>query len=156
MESNLVCDKICDDMATSTDDTFWEGMTYGVQCGFRKLTCWMLKPDSESLTKFAEAKFAIETAFPFSIYYQISNTLQATNIASTTGQNLTLNWSTFSLPSNEEMVIASSTMMTDTWGEIWDRIYSTIESLLYLSIGGYFLFRLIGLARKNNNQCENI
>jgi len=142
------CATICDGISTSTD--FFSGVANGFECAGKKLACWMLKPSSSSLTSFASAKLSLESSFPFSVYNQIKNEFADTNIASTTALTLDFRWETFGLPNPQDktIVLASSTVMTTTFGSLWTQVYGISEKIIYFFAFIYFVMRIIKIAKK--------
>lgn len=144
------CDTICDSIST-TSDSFWDGARYGIECGFRKVICWSFVPNDDSLVKFAKSVYTLQNAFPFTIYTQVEDTIKGVDLdnASTT---LSMNWSTFGLPMDQDIVIASTTQMSGTFGNLWDKIYFIMQSSIYISFFFYILFRIMSMAKKRHSE----
>lgn len=140
------CD--CTDVATGTD---WFNFQYGIECGARRLMCWGVCPDDDTILKFAKTVDRANTIFPYSVYNKIKTKFDNYSLASSTEQ-FTFNFYDFGITDNssfdEDLVLASSTIMETTFGTFWNRIYWIMEVLLYLGLILYIIKRLMELNRK--------
>ena len=53
-----------------------ESLLYPLECGGRKLACWIFYPSENIQRSFKESFSQLLTGFPFSVVYQIYNTMQ--------------------------------------------------------------------------------
>lgn len=146
------CETICNDISTSSD-SFWDGARYGIECGFRKIICWALRPTDESIKDFAVSVYSIKHSFPFSIFYQVEKEIKSIDFsqASTT---ITFNPATFGLPRDEEWNFLSTSTLSKFFGTvIWDDgIYRGLEIFIYLLGLGYIVFRIFKIAKAHNTE----
>lgn len=144
--SRYDCDTICDSISTSTDPSYWDNILYGMSCAGRKVTCWALVPDDRIIADFAQAVYEMNNVFPFSIYNQVQDVIinydTATSTDNPTFDVLFPEWT------GQNLAIASSTMMADTFGSTWTLIYSIMEKVVYISFFIYIILRGLNLARK--------
>jgi hypothetical protein len=113
----------CSDIATTT---------FGgeIECGFRRLGQWAICPSDESLEIFNNTINIWERIPPYSLISQITNAfLDSTatsvafsiNITSLTGID----------GYNTNMPLLEEGMMTNTWGSLWEMVYSLMEKVLW-------------------------
>lgn len=142
---DICLDDPCADVATTTG---WLSGTVGdIECAGKRIGDWLLCPATTTVYNFVASYDNMKQTFPFSIYQDFKGVLTDFKNA-TSSNNLTLNWSTFSLPYDQEMVIASSTMMSGTFGTFWDTVYDIMKYSLWLGLILYLFKRIISLTKK--------
>lgn len=138
----------CSDIATTTAEGFVEewanSFNWGFQCGLRKLTCWAFMPSESSVLRFTESYYSVSHDFPFDIVNQFNDEMYAiatSTINATTSQAFTINIGELTGIDDfdEDLVFASADMMSDNFGELWTKVYSLLEYVVYM-FGAFWIF----------------
>jgi len=152
--SQYNCATICDNVATTSEgswwdtSTYWDEIRYGFECAGRKLGCYLLVPDENTMINFKASINTLNEQFPFSIYKQLENELQGL-IYTATSSAITLEPL---LPGCTNCVIASSTYMTNTFPDLWPKIYLIFKIIIFLAAVYYLIERVISLTKKPDTQ----
>lgn len=81
----ITYDNVCDSISTSTgsllDDT-----RYATECGLRKLSLWAFSPSPEALTNFTNNYSLLKRAFPFNIFFDLTDTVKIALSSTTLSQ----------------------------------------------------------------------
>lgn len=128
-EMTEICDNLCEE-----EENF-------ISCGLKRFGCWAVFPSNATLQHFFDNYYALFDNFPVNIIYQIKDSFSTSTLATTTATSIKVNLSTIGLPSDTDFVIASTTMMGSTFGNLWTNyIYKGMEDLIYFS---FFIFILV-------------
>jgi hypothetical protein len=64
----------CNDIATSTG--LLDDIGNGIQCAFRKITCWLFTPSADTIDNFATSTHKLSESFPFNTLYGLTNPIK--------------------------------------------------------------------------------
>lgn len=136
----------CDDMEEPDPQDYFEEVAYGVECGFRKFAYWLIVPKPKAYENLDLAITRMKSAFPFSIYNQINETIIDTLSATSTNISIPLFW-------NGEIIegvnlLDENTMSDGIGDEAWNIIDNSINKLIYFFGFIYFIYRIFKLSHK--------
>lgn len=148
------CSAVCDDISTSTDDTFWDNQLHAIDCGWRKVTCWMITPDTQTIVGFNETVNNIKNVFPYSLATQATGEFYNTDangvlsvVSTSTLATTTLDMSVAFPPGTAVIPVLSNKMFVGTEVDTFlTFVKSKISMLLYALLFFYIFVRVMGTA----------
>jgi hypothetical protein len=76
---------VCLEVASSSGG--FDDFRYGIECGLRKLIFWAFSPDDYAITYFLDDYNLLKRAFPFSIFFSLTDTAKNAIATTTLSQN---------------------------------------------------------------------
>jgi hypothetical protein len=84
------CASSCEEMASSSG-AFWDDFRYGIECGMTKAVCYMARPSKDSLDAITRAELSLESSFPFTVAFDLLNTVGGALASSSTSTDNVFN-----------------------------------------------------------------
>lgn len=132
------CTYICDDIATTTNTFF-----YGVECGMRKIACWLAVPAPDSKNKFILNLAQLSSSFPFSLYRNMSDTFKSIQSIATTSIDIPI----MNYDGSTLGTIQTGRISEVEDGGLFALIYDIMEKSMYFLLVIYVIWRLIRLKK---------
>lgn len=137
-------DTVCSNVATSTG-SYWDDFRYGIECGFRRFTCWSLTPEPETINNLNKSISGYYGQFPISVFKQLESAYRRGYASSTAGFSVNLKLDEIGF--NEE--IFNTNYPSQTFGtSTWTSIRNGFGYFVYLLTAIYFIYILLGSRKK--------
>jgi hypothetical protein len=128
-------DSVCSDIAT-TSDGFWDGVRYGIECGFRKLTYWAFTVKPSTYVRLDNAKNDILQEIPFNLFAYTKGVMEIASSTATSTFEMPIMW--LDSETNMATMTLSRTQISDNFPLLLEK-FLLIQKYIFYLVGFYFI-----------------